>query len=170
MANFHNSQQTQLNHNHLTRNRLLRGYSKQSALWAATGCNVHCGRHGASWECTEAPRVSVSGNLRGLFCTVSPARREHVENDFTRTTQLRTGLPACCALYSQRLSTTRKSNASLWCFWVQLTELEQNIFFALIAWNILQLTDHKRPTTLHYDCFHICKDLMEGENKYANIC
>jgi len=42
-----------------------------------------------------------------------PARRDHVENDLTRTSQLRTGLNACCALYSRRLCTTRKRKASL---------------------------------------------------------
>ena len=62
-----------------------------------------------------------------------------------RTTQLRTGLTACCTLYSQRHSTTRKSNA-LRIFWGQLTEWEENIFFAPTAWNV-QFTDHTGPTT-----------------------
>jgi len=28
---------------------------------------------------------------------------------------------------------------------------------------------HTLCNLYHYDCFHICKDLMEGENKYANM-
>jgi len=40
-------------------------------LVVATGCRVHCGRLGAFWVCTAAPRVSVIGNLRGAFCSVA---------------------------------------------------------------------------------------------------
>ena len=54
-------------------------------------------------------------NLRVTQRNSKSARRDNVENDLTRTTQLTTDLTACCALYSQRLC-TRKSNASLRCF------------------------------------------------------
>jgi len=52
-------------------------------------------------------------NPRVTQRNTQPARREHVENVLTRTTRLRTGLNAFCALYPQRHSTTRKNNASL---------------------------------------------------------
>jgi len=28
---------------------------------------------------------------------------------------------------------------------------------------------HTLCNLYHYDCFHICKDLMEGENKYEYV-
>ena len=46
-----------------------------------------------------------------------------------RTTQLRTGLTACCALNSQRQSPTRKSNSSLWYFGYNLPKYRKTFFF-----------------------------------------
>jgi len=39
-------------------------------------------------------------------------------------------------------------------------------YFVIIMTNAL----HTLCNLYHYDCFHICKDLMEGENKYEYEC
>ena len=115
MANFHNSQQTQLSHNDLT------VISRATGCCMATGSKVQCGRlqdakyivggmaHLGNAQQRRACRlVETCGDSSALY---SQPDGNMSKMFFTRTTQLRTGLTACCALYSQRHSTTRKTNA-----------------------------------------------------------
>ena len=41
------------------------------------------------------------------------------------------------------------------------------IYLYVICNYIVTNALHTLCNLYHYDCFHICKDLMEGENKYA---
>jgi hypothetical protein len=43
------------------------------------------------------------------------------------------------------------------------------IYLYVICNYIVTNALHTLCNLYHYDCFHICKDLMECENKYANI-
>ena len=42
------------------------------------------------------------------------------------------------------------------------------IYLYVICNYIVTNALHTLYNLYHYDCFHICKDLMEGEHKYAN--